>query len=174
VGRRELPSYDACVLALRPSTILALALAAAVDVSTAPAHAEDTGSRWIAALPFGVGQLQNGDVGLGVALAVGEVLLAGTSIATSAVVNRLASTDPAPGVSSPVVDLVAVNDRIDALVTLNRIAFIGWAALTAAGVVEAQVSYGPRHSPPRPASPPITATVAPVLGGGVVGLRGVF
>jgi hypothetical protein len=47
--------------ALCPARILPFALVAAVGLSAAPARADDT-SRWIAALPFGAGQFQNGDV----------------------------------------------------------------------------------------------------------------
>jgi hypothetical protein len=48
------------------------------------AHADENGSRWIAAMPFGAGQIQNGDTGLGVFFAVGEALLGGATITTVA------------------------------------------------------------------------------------------
>jgi hypothetical protein len=145
-----------------------MALATAIALSTAPARADETGSRWLAALPFGVGQFQNGDVGLGIFFAAGQALLAGTSIATRLMVSSLASQSPA----GPRVDIPALNARLATAVTVNRIAFAGWAALTVAGVVEAEVSFGPRRAAPR--EPSIKATAAPLPGGGMVGLRASF
>ena len=46
-------------------------------------------SRWIAALPFGVGQFQNGQEGLGYALLVSEALLAGASITSGVIYMEL-------------------------------------------------------------------------------------
>lgn len=43
---------------------------------------ENTSSRWIAALPFGTGQLQNGHRGLGLGLMSAQILLATTSVTT--------------------------------------------------------------------------------------------
>lgn len=169
------------MLALRPSRILPIALAAAVGLSTVPARAEDeegshlqiVGSRWIAALPFGVGQMQNGDVGLGVAFAVGEALLAGASIASDVMVLNLASTNVSVRSSTrQPVDVPALDTELRTLTTVNRVTFAGFAALAAAGVIEAEVSFGPRSLPRT--TPAITATAAPLPGGGVVGLRACF
>lgn len=164
------------MVAVRPARILTLALVAAVGLSAAPARADDA-SRWIAALPFGAGQFQNGDVSLGIFFAGGEVLLGATSIATAAIVMSWASIDvhrrdPDTGWH---VDVPALNDRVHTATTVNRVAFTGWAVLTAAGIIEAQVNFGPRCAVSgHQIGPSVTATAAPVPGGGLVGVRAVF
>jgi len=157
---------------MRSSRLLPFALAAALGLSAAPARAEGE-SRWIAALPFGAGQFQNGDTGLGIFFAAGEALLGATSIGAVVAVNSLASRDLGLRPSSS--DMSAVNESIRTAVTVNRIAFTSWAALTVAGIVEAQIRFAPRRraclEPPRPS---ITPTVVPVAGGGLLGVRATF
>jgi len=160
------------VTALRPSRLLPLALAATIGLAAAPARAEGPSSRWVAALPFGAGQFQNGDVALGIALAAGEAALAGASIATAVLVNQIAATNVTRG--KPV-DLVALNGSLRKTVLANQIAFSGWAALTAAGVIEAQVRFVPRREACGALPcPSVTATLAPLPGGGLLGIRGAF
>src|SRR5262245_33265473 len=48
-------------------------------------------SRWLAAIPFGVGQFQNGQTGLGYAFLISEALLAGTSITAGVIHMQLVS-----------------------------------------------------------------------------------
>jgi hypothetical protein len=176
------------MLAFCPSRILPIALAAAAALSTAPARADDPGlppelpsaepssprgSRWIAALPFGIGQMQNGDVGVGIFFAAGEAVLAGASLATYWTVDYIASVNPSQ--RSPThqpIDVPALNARITTLTMVNRATFAGWAALTAAGVFEAEVSFGPRHAARTRLSGSITA--APLPGGGMAGIRAAF
>jgi hypothetical protein len=165
------------MVALRPARMLPLVLVAAIGLSTAPARADNT-SRLIAALPFGAGQFQNGDVVLGIFFAGGEAMLGVTSIATFAITSSLASTDihrrhPDTGAS---VDIAALSDRIHAVATANRVAFAGWAALTAAGIIEAQVNFRPQCAAlGHRMYPSVTATATPVPGGGgLVGARFVF
>ena len=166
--------YALPMLGLRPSRILPLALVATVGLSAAPARAHEP-SRWIAALPFGVGQFQNGEAALGIFFASGEALLGATSIATAAITMTLSSADTRPVLQGDwmrQVDYAALNDRIRAATTANHIAFAGWAALTAAGILEAQVNFGTRRMAAE--VPLVTATAAPVPGGGLVGVRAVF
>lgn len=54
-------------------------------------------SRWIAAVPFGAGQFQNGDTALGVSFRAGEVALLSTAIASGLVLHKhmqAAQVDP--------------------------------------------------------------------------------
>lgn len=164
------------MLALRSSRLLPLAAAAAIGLAATPAHAHEP-SRWIAALPFGVGQFQNGDVGLGVTFATGQTLLGATSIASAVMVAHLSSAGAAarhPSTGRPV-DLTRLNGSIRAATTVNHIAFASWAALAVAGVIEAQVSFAPQRA--TPASAPLSrvrATAAPLPGGAFVGLSALF
>ncbi|MFT3766012.1 MAG: hypothetical protein QM820_10920 [Minicystis sp.] len=131
-------------------------------------------SRWIAMVPFGVGQFQNGDVRLGIVFAASEVLLGGASLVTVAIVNKLASTD----VTRTPVNLPALNSQIRTAVLVNQITFAAWAAVTVAGVVQAQVGFVPQRittqKRPVPPRPRLTPIAAPVPGGGVFGLSGTF
>lgn len=157
---------------LRSSRLLPMAIAMAVGLSSAPARAEGTSSRWIAALPFGIGQFQNDNFALGIAFAAAEVGLAGASIATALLTRNLASTRVTAG---KFVDLTALNDSLRATVRANQVTFAAWAALTAAGVIEAQVSFAPRRAACREQPcPSFMATAAPVPGGGLLGIRGAF
>jgi hypothetical protein len=158
-----------------PSAFLSFAAAAALGLSAAPARADDTRSRWVAAIPFGAGQFQDGDVGLGVFFAAGEALLGGASIATVLADHALGSTNVSSFRSSSniVVSIDAINARISGVATANRIFFAGWAALTVAGVIEAEVTFSRRDT--RDASgPTLTAGVAPVPGGAAIALRATF
>jgi uncharacterized protein with PIN domain len=161
------------MLTMLPKMIVPAALAVAVSLSAAPARADEATSRWIAALPFGAGQVHRGDIGLGLYFAAGEALLGGASIAAAAYVGALtsaASAPPEPG--QKVVDIRALNAELRTATMVNRIAFAGWAALTAAGVVEAQLSISRRSSASRDQpSPPLRLTAAPVPGGASIGLH---
>jgi hypothetical protein len=154
--------------------MLPIALAAAVGLSAAPARADDTRSRWIAALPFGVGQLQNGDVALGVVFAVSEIAFAGTSIASLAVVDRLSSASPYTGGQSRV-SIPALNQSLSTWTTVNQVTFAGWAAFAAAGVIQAEVGFRPqRAAPGDKACPSVSATASATPGGGMLGVRATF
>lgn len=158
--------YDPRMLVLRSSKLVPLALAAAIGLSAAPARAEG-GSRWVAALPFGVGQFQNGDVGLGAFFAAGEVAAGAVAIASVIRVNQLADTNISRLGPS---DMLGVNRAILTAATANRVAFTAWAALTVAGVIEAQVSFRRRERPLRAMLP----LVAPVPGGALLAVQGTF
>jgi HAMP domain-containing protein len=116
-------------------------------------------SRFVASLPFGAGQFQNGDPGLGMGLAAGQVLASGLSIAGFAVVEAL--RDPDTGRYS------ATN-----LATARGFDAVKWAsaglfyALWAAGVLEAHLRFVPTRAldaPPSaaPAGPLRPAALAP-------------
>jgi hypothetical protein len=117
-------------------------------------------SRWIAALPFGAGQFQNGDVGLGVLFAVSESLFGIASIASVAYVGALVRTTP-----GRVSDVSSLNQRLEIATTVNRVTFGGFAALAVAGVLEAQVNFGRK---------PVAVTAGAAPGGALVGLRAAF
>ena len=139
-----------------------------------PARADEALARCIAATPFGAGQFQSGDTGLGILFAAGEVGLGGASIATMLFVNHLASVSPSAH-GHQAVDVPALNRQLATVVAANRVAFAGWAALTAAGILEAEVTFAPRRAAPADTKrPPISATLAATPGGGFLGLRTTF
>lgn len=133
-------------------------------------------SRWIAMVPFGVGQFQNGDVRLGVVFAAGEALLGGASLATIVIVNKLASTDPGPDSTGSLRN--QLNSQIRTATTVNVVTFAGWAALTVAGVLQAQIAFVPERTTtqkrPVPPRPKLTPVAAPAPGGGILGIAGTF
>jgi hypothetical protein len=104
-------------------------------------------SRVIATVPFGVGQFQNGNVGLGVLFAVSEVLLGGAAIGLFAawleVANSLPSV-PDPDIIPPEFQDLAVQEQ--AYRVLNQISFGLWAALTVAGIAEAHLNFVPTQT----------------------------
>jgi hypothetical protein len=140
----------------------------------------DTNSRWLALVPFGIGQFQNGDMRLGITFAASEMLFGGASLVTTAIINSLAKTDVyAHTAAGQPVDVAALNTEIINASIVNRVAFIGWAAISIAGVIQAQVAFVPervsyprRSVPPRPKIAPIAAPLPG--GGGVFGVGGTF
>jgi hypothetical protein len=157
------------------SRLVPLLAAAAIGLLSSPARADETGSRWIAAMPFGAGQIQNGDTGLGIFFAVGEALLGGATITTVALFDHLTSINPRPTGTGAYPSIAGINQELNTLVVVNRISFAGWAALTAAGIVEAEVSFGRRRAAPASdARPPVKATLSAVPGGGWLGVQGRF
>ncbi len=98
---------------------------------------EKVNSRWIAALPFGIGQFQNESRKLGIMFAVTESAFLVSSIATFIGHNSLRDENPAP-------------DEIDRAQRVERALRIGnWVSVGAllsfavAGVVEAEVRFKP-------------------------------
>jgi tetratricopeptide (TPR) repeat protein len=98
-------------------------------------------SRWLAAVPFGVGQFQNGDKALGWVLLVGETLALVTCAATvfiyDTAIDDAYATRDSPGVSRQYLA------RASNAKTANVVSAITGLALGAAGLVEAQVNFVP-------------------------------
>ena len=136
-------------------------------------------SRWVAFVPFGAGQFQNGDAALGWVFAVSEAVAGATSIALAATVAAyanvdLSAKDPATGQT---VNRTELQSRIDTATLANRIAFSAWAGITVAGIVEAQIAFVPERTSTRPRPLPKASwapTVAPAPGGATFGLTGRF
>jgi hypothetical protein len=136
-------------------------------------------SRWIALVPFGIGQFQNGDLRLGVFFAAGEAVLGGASLVAVAIVNSLASTNiNLRTASNQPVNTTALNANIETATRVNQVTFGTWAALTLAGVIQAQVAFVPEkvtfHDRPIPPHPKLLPVASPVPGGAVLGVGGTF
>lgn len=143
-------------------------------------------SRWTAMLPFGVGQFQNGDEGLGWFFLVSQAVAGGTSIVSALALSSYENVDVTPRPSTPgspaqAVDIDALNRRIGTAAAVNRVAFGAFATLVAAGIAHAQITFVPervsfrtRRVPPPPPSFTVAPTISVLPGGLYAGLLGRF
>jgi hypothetical protein len=139
-------------------------------------------SRWIATIPFGVGQFQNGSNTLGYTFLISETLLAGTTLASILVIGYQYQLLEDPTNSG---EDISRNARL-----AYRVQFAtSWAllAVAAGGVVEAQLNFvgQTERTEPRPLPPELRkrggnagVTVRPwvraLAGGAGVGVTGSF
>jgi len=126
--------------------------------------------RWIALVPFGVGQFQNGNETLGAIFAVTETLTATASIFLAVSANAIA---PRPSNTAT----AAIKETQFQLQVANQIVFGTFAALAIGGIVQAQVAFVPKRlSPTKRPLPKVTVlpTIAPVPGGASAGVIGSF
>jgi tetratricopeptide (TPR) repeat protein len=132
-------------------------------------------SRWIAAIPFGVGQFQNGQEGMGYAFLVSESLLAGTSIAAGAIHMQLVS-DYARAPTA--VDFENFVSRKNTMRDLSVYSTSILAVLALGGILQAELAFVPEvrevRSRPLPTPPPMLPTVGAVDSGFVLGVFGKF
>jgi hypothetical protein len=105
---------------------------------------EEVHSRWVAMVPFGVGQFQNDDDGLGLVLAVTEGLLVATSITTFIVHENLRGQQPIPS------EIDDAEFAAQALQLTNQISLGLFAALAITGIVDAQLRFKKSKSYDRP------------------------
>lgn len=137
-------------------------------------------SRWLAAVPFGVGQFQNGDTALGWTFLVGEgLLLAGLVTAVTIEMNLIAKADQKK-------DLEVLSANLDDARLATTLTAWGLAGVGAIGIAQAQLAFEPeritvrrRPLPPdlraRSSTPGIAGVVAaPVRGGAGVTVAGSF
>lgn len=137
-------------------------------------------SRWIAMLPFGVGQLQNGDHALGAFFMATETLGTGAAIVTAVVHDAKASANPAlpdPD-TGRTIDIDALTNELSTLRTINHVSFGVTAGLAALGIVQAQIAFVPERvrveKRPIPKRPSVTPTASLAPGSIGVGLVGSF
>ena len=98
---------------------------------------EKVNSRWIAALPWGIGQFQNQNRKLGIMFAVTESALMAASIATFIGHNSLRDENPAPSE----IDRARRVER--ALRIGNWVSVGAFLSFAVAGVIEAEVRFRP-------------------------------
>ena len=137
-------------------------------------------SRWVALLPFGVGQFQNGEKSLGYMFLTSELLLAGSTLLTLGIDTHLilaTSRADKPDQSN--------NGTLRGWYTALEYSSYTWLGVSVVGIVEAELAFVPeqrqtrkRPLPPelRPASASLSITplAGPVPGGAVFGLSGRF
>lgn len=100
----------------------------------------DPNSRWLAAVPFGVGQFQNGDQGLGIFFFTSEVLALGTALTSLGIATHIDRQSAEIENEGQVSD---ANSRAQDWHLAGRVgswAFLGLAAL---GIAEAQIAFVP-------------------------------
>jgi len=140
--------------------------------------------RWIACLPFGIGQFQNGNKPLGWLFFGSEVALGATAIVSTAVFTHI-EAQTAQYVSEgrpPGPDVTKRLDDWHTALVLSSYGFLGVAAL---GILEAQISFVPevrrvreRPLPKALKSPGVTWRLTPDVAVGPsdvrLGVRGAF
>lgn len=94
-------------------------------------------SRWIASVPFGVGQFQNGDRGLGVAFAMAQGLAVVTSVVSYIGHQRVADNNPTSA------ELPETRRIAQLWQTTNLVSFTTFAALALVGIIDAHVRFVP-------------------------------
>ena len=98
---------------------------------------EKVNSRWIAALPFGIGQFQNENRKLGIMFAVTESAFLAASIATFIGHNSLRDENPAPE------ELERARRVEKALRIGNWVSVGAFLSFAVAGIIEAEVRFKP-------------------------------
>jgi hypothetical protein len=113
---------------------------ARLEVLAQEVTVEETRSRWIATLPFGTGQLQNGDRTLGLTLLSSQIFLATTSVVTFVYHQFLIDRG-----NAMVDNLQPVDDRLLRLERgvriTNQISTGLLGAVALAGIIDAQVRF---------------------------------
>ncbi|MCA9531324.1 MAG: hypothetical protein KC543_14445 [Myxococcales bacterium] len=104
---------------------------------------EERHSRWIAALPFGAGQFQNGDARLGRTFAITESILAATSVVTWALHTSLRNEGAEAHQPTSRIRRVAARRAERAYRITNQVSFGAFALVAAVGVLEAQLRFEP-------------------------------
>jgi hypothetical protein len=98
---------------------------------------EKVNSRWIAALPFGIGQFQNEDRKLGIMFAVTESAFLVASIATFIGHNSLRDENPTP-------DQLERAERVEKALRIGNWVSVGaLVSFAVAGIIEAEVRFKP-------------------------------
>jgi len=140
--------------------------------------------RWMAWVPFGLGQFHNDDQTLGWIFLTSEVALAGTAITATSI--ELGLHARADGGRAPL-DSRDLTSKVRAAHQVGTVAWLALIGVAVAGVVEANLSFrselpaGQRRRPLpdslRPADPgsdPAKISVTPAVGDGWVGVSGAF
>ncbi len=139
----------------------------------------DNHSRWIALLPFGVGQFQNGQKTLGAVFLGTEVaLLVGAAVAFPFYVYNRGRGLNYYGTDPNADPLKTYRERANTASVVNGVLNVAFAITAVAGIVHAQYTYVPyvdeTRRRPLPKVSNVTPLVAPSRGGGVLGLEGEF
>lgn len=130
-------------------------------------------SRWIAAIPGGAGQFQNGQTALGWLFLSTETALAATTMVTGVMVSSLESQGFVAGI-----DRNEINSRNDTATTINRVSFGALLTVVVVGILHAELTFVPeqrtvRQRPLRQ-EPVLAPVISAVPTGGLLGVRATF
>jgi tetratricopeptide (TPR) repeat protein len=141
--------------------------------------------RWMAWVPFGLGQFHNDDQVLGWVFLSTELVLAGTAITATSI--ELGLHSQAQGGRAPL-DAQDLTNKVRAAHQVGTAAWLALIGVAAAGIIEANLSFqselpaGQRRRPlpdsvrssESDTSRPATLSITPVVGDNWVGVSGVF
>ena len=131
-------------------------------------------SQWLVQIPFGVGQFENGEEGLGWFFLVTEALALGGSIVSTIVhLAFVAELERLPaGADDPRVDPVNLGLSITGPLSWSLSGAFG--ILLASGLLQANLAFAPTRTVRIPGRPVSAPTVSLRLGPSFVGLSGTF
>jgi hypothetical protein len=117
-------------------------------------------SRWIALIPFGVGQYQNGDTRLGALFTTSEVLLGASQVTSGVIAQSLAGFDRS---RCDAVCLADTESKFNGATLVNHISFGALIGVGIAGIVQAQIAFVPEKVTAVPRVVPQRPKIAPTL-----------
>jgi len=177
-GQQDLAKRRAALAKARAARLAELERMAAEKVIVT------TRSRWIATVPFGIGQFQNDDLGWGAFFAVSEGLMFTTALVSFIYVETLPAPDTVDcggqfefvdGVARPI-SCSALTERFLIGRGINYASLGAGMALLISGIIEAQVSFEPQDvtKTKRDIPPPVTPDAIVTEEGAYFGLTGRF
>jgi hypothetical protein len=128
--------------------------------------------RWLAWVPFGVGQFQNRQYGIGAAFLASELLLVGTAITSVSI--ELSLHSQAQGGKNLSGDIPQLNQSLHTANAVALIATGGFVLVAGLGILQANLGFVPEFNEgtrPR-ARPKKTTSSAEILGAGVLPTAG--
>jgi hypothetical protein len=136
-------------------------------------------TRWLAAVPFGVGQFQNGDTGLGIFFAAATTAAVGTSIGSFVRAQDIKDARcREPNEQGEQINCEGLTDEFNVARAVNWTSLGVTAALVIGGVIQAQVAFEEDQVQikKRPIPPPVELLPDAVVSeqGAWFGLRGRF
>jgi hypothetical protein len=137
-------------------------------------------TRWLALVPFGVGQFQNGEKPLGFVFLSSEILLAASTLTALGVETHLVLATSRADKPQP-----SINGTLADWKTALEYSSYAWLGVTVIGIVEAQLAFVPEQRQVRKRSLPpelrpetsqlsVMPNVLPVPGGALLGVVGRF
>lgn len=132
-------------------------------------------SRWLALVPFGVGQFQNGKESLGYVFLTSETLLAASTLTELGIythlvlqANRLELNGQKP--------VRSTNDQLTNWHTALTYTSYAWLGVSLIGIIEAEADFVPvqRVVRKRPLPPELRPSAQAVPGGATLGIEGTF
>lgn len=135
-------------------------------------------TRWLALVPFGVGQFQNDEKSLGYVFLTSEVLLAASTLTTLGIQTHLVLEASRVDKPDP-----SINGKLADWHTALEYSSYAWLGVSLIGILEAELSFTPEvhqvrkralPSELRPESVRVMPSVGSVPGGAVFGVSGRF